>query len=109
MRERCVSGWFSTHGIKRHAIELCKTPTRKNGSSVITGQRPSRSIGEGDFLLAGRRILAGTGFRSDPRSHAEAQEFFGLPVLSPTLVNPKPLPPGHRPGRPVAGRDHVLP
>lgn len=44
--------------------------------------------GEGDFLLAGRRILAGTGFRSDPRSHAEAQEFFGLPVLSLTLVNP---------------------
>lgn len=44
--------------------------------------------GEGDFLLADRRILAGTGFRSDPRSHAEAQEFFGLPVTGLTLVNP---------------------
>ncbi|MEU5897013.1 MULTISPECIES: dimethylargininase [Streptomyces] len=45
--------------------------------------------GEGDYLLVGRRILAGTGFRTDPRSHAEAQEFFGLPVTGLTLVNPR--------------------
>ncbi|MEU6126219.1 dimethylargininase [Streptomyces sp. NPDC047123] len=44
--------------------------------------------GEGDYLLVGRRILAGTGFRTDRRSHAEAQEFFGLPVTGLTLVNP---------------------
>ncbi|MET8293923.1 dimethylargininase [Streptomyces sp. NPDC005180] len=44
--------------------------------------------GEGDFLTVGRRILAGTGFRTDPRSHLEAQEFLGLPVTSLTLVNP---------------------
>ncbi|WP_438290614.1 dimethylargininase [Streptomyces sp. HUAS TT7] len=45
--------------------------------------------GEGDYLLVGRRILAGTGFRTDLRSHAEAQEFFGLPVTGLTLVNPR--------------------
>ncbi|MET8102483.1 dimethylargininase [Streptomyces sp. NPDC005236] len=45
--------------------------------------------GEGDYLLAGRRLLAGTGFRTDPRSHAEAQEFFGVPVTGLTLVNPE--------------------
>ncbi|MFH8342775.1 dimethylargininase [Streptomyces sp. AM6-12] len=45
--------------------------------------------GEGDYLRVGRRILAGTGFRTDPRSHAEAQEFFGLPVTGLTLVNPE--------------------
>ncbi|MFD4156493.1 dimethylargininase [Streptomyces hydrogenans] len=45
--------------------------------------------GEGDYLTVGRRILAGTGFRTDPRSHAEAQEFFGLPVTGLTLVNPR--------------------
>jgi N-dimethylarginine dimethylaminohydrolase len=44
--------------------------------------------GEGDYLPVGRRILAGTGFRTDQRSHYEAQEFFGLPVTSLTLVNP---------------------
>ncbi|MFG2621624.1 dimethylargininase [Streptomyces sp. NPDC048507] len=45
--------------------------------------------GEGDILTVGRRLLAGTGFRTDPRSHAEAQEFFGLPVTSLTLVDPE--------------------
>ncbi|OKI43395.1 amidinotransferase [Streptomyces sp. TSRI0281] len=45
--------------------------------------------GEGDYLTVGRRILAGTGFRTDSRSHAEAQEFFGLPVTGLTLVNPR--------------------
>jgi N-dimethylarginine dimethylaminohydrolase len=44
--------------------------------------------GEGDYLRVGRRLLAGTGFRTDPRSHAEAQEFFGLPVTGLTLVDP---------------------
>ncbi|MFE9467598.1 dimethylargininase [Streptomyces virginiae] len=44
--------------------------------------------GEGDYLLVGDLLLAGTGFRSDPRSHAEAQEFFGRPVISLTLVDP---------------------
>jgi N-dimethylarginine dimethylaminohydrolase len=45
--------------------------------------------GEGDYLLVGRKLLAGTGFRTDQRSHAEAQEFFGLPVIGLTLVNPR--------------------
>ncbi|MFB6437645.1 dimethylargininase [Streptomyces sp. NPDC056411] len=45
--------------------------------------------GEGDYLLVGRRLLAGTGFRTDPRSHAEAQEFFGVPITGLTLVNPE--------------------
>ncbi|MFF2012510.1 dimethylargininase [Streptomyces sp. NPDC058195] len=45
--------------------------------------------GEGDYLLVGRRLLAGTGFRTDPRSHAEAQEFFGVPVTGLTLVDPR--------------------
>ena len=44
--------------------------------------------GEGDYLRVGRRMLAGTGFRTDSRSHAEAQEFFGIPVTGLTLVNP---------------------
>ncbi|MFG2963231.1 dimethylargininase [Streptomyces sp. NPDC048288] len=45
--------------------------------------------GEGDLLTVGRRILAGTGFRTDIRAHTEAQEFFGLPVTSLSLVNPR--------------------
>lgn len=45
--------------------------------------------GEGDFLCAGGVILAGTGFRSDPRAHDEVREFFGRPVVSLTLVDPR--------------------
>ncbi|WP_018348677.1 dimethylargininase [Longispora albida] len=45
--------------------------------------------GEGDYLLAGRWLLAGTGFRTDIRSHAETQEVFGRPVVSLTLVDPR--------------------
>jgi N-dimethylarginine dimethylaminohydrolase len=45
--------------------------------------------GEGDYLFAGDRILAGTGFRTDIRSHAEAQRMFGRPVVSLQLVDPR--------------------
>jgi N-dimethylarginine dimethylaminohydrolase/methylmalonyl-CoA mutase cobalamin-binding subunit len=43
--------------------------------------------GEGDFLLTGGWLLAGTGFRTDRRAHAEAEAFFGRPVIGLTLVN----------------------
>lgn len=43
--------------------------------------------GEGDYLLAGRHLLAGTGFRTDPRSHEEAAHIFGRPVHPLALVD----------------------
>jgi N-dimethylarginine dimethylaminohydrolase len=45
--------------------------------------------GEGDFLLTGDRFLAGTGLRSDPRSVDEVAEYFELPVVRLTLVDPR--------------------
>ncbi len=44
--------------------------------------------GEGDYLYTGERILAGTGFRTERRSHAEAAEHLGRPVVPLTLVDP---------------------
>ncbi len=44
--------------------------------------------GEGDFLLVGDTILAGTGFRSDSDSHREVAEIFGREVVTLELVNP---------------------
>ncbi|GGZ27746.1 dimethylargininase [Streptomyces poonensis] len=44
--------------------------------------------GEGDLVPAGRWVLAGTGFRTTREAHREAQEFFGVPVISLQLVNP---------------------
>jgi N-dimethylarginine dimethylaminohydrolase len=44
---------------------------------------------EGDFAWTGRLLLAGTGFRTDPAAHAEAQEALGVPVVSLQLVDPR--------------------
>jgi N-dimethylarginine dimethylaminohydrolase len=44
--------------------------------------------GEGDFLLIGDVILAGTGFRSATASHEEIARIFGREVVSLNLVNP---------------------
>ncbi|GAA1542431.1 N-dimethylarginine dimethylaminohydrolase [Microbacterium ginsengiterrae] len=45
--------------------------------------------GEGDFLLVGDTILAGTGFRSTGDSHREVGEVFGREVVSLNLVDPR--------------------
>jgi N-dimethylarginine dimethylaminohydrolase len=44
---------------------------------------------EGDFVWTTKYLLAGTGFRTDPGAHAEAQETLGVPVISLQLINPK--------------------
>lgn len=45
--------------------------------------------GEGDILLAGDHILAGTGFRTTHAAHARVQEVFGRPVITLQLVDPR--------------------
>lgn len=45
--------------------------------------------GEGDFAVTASYLLAGRGFRASPRSHGEAQEFFGRPVIGLDLVDPR--------------------
>ena len=45
--------------------------------------------GQGDLLPVGEKILAGAGFRTDPRAHAEIAEIFGRPVVSLELVDPR--------------------
>ncbi|ROR45184.1 dimethylargininase [Kitasatospora cineracea] len=45
--------------------------------------------GEGDLLVAGDRILAGTGFRTEAAAHAEAAEFLGREVVTLRLVDPR--------------------
>lgn len=44
---------------------------------------------EGDLAWTGQLLLAGTGFRTDPGAHAEAQEVLGVPVVSLQLVDPR--------------------
>ncbi|MGJ6979718.1 dimethylargininase [Aestuariimicrobium soli] len=54
----------------------CRTPRRTNE-------------GEGDFLIVGDVILAGHGFRTDPRSHDELRAIFDREVVSLRLVDPR--------------------
>lgn len=45
--------------------------------------------GQGDLLPVGEMILAGTGFRTDPRAHGEIAEIFERRVISLELVDPR--------------------
>ncbi|WP_298868387.1 dimethylargininase [uncultured Microbacterium sp.] len=60
---------------------------RSHGYDTVMPQEINE--GEGDFLLAGDVILAGTGFRSVGDSHREVQEVFGREVVTLTLVDPR--------------------
>lgn len=57
-----------------------------NGFTVA--QPVSTNEGEGDFLLVGDTIFAGTGFRSDAASHDELRKIYGREVVTLTLVDP---------------------
>jgi len=59
---------------------------RSHGFTVA--EPVSVNEGEGDFLLVGDRILAGTGFRSDAASHDELRKLFGREVVTLQLVDP---------------------
>jgi N-dimethylarginine dimethylaminohydrolase len=61
---------------------------RRQGCSEV---RQARWVneGEGDYLVSGPWVLAGSGFRTDPRAHAEAEGFFGRPVVGLKLVDPR--------------------
>nr|WP_248241683.1 dimethylargininase [Microbacterium kunmingense] len=60
---------------------------RDNGYDVVVPREVNE--GEGDFLLVGDTILAGTGFRSTGDSHREVGEVFGREVVSLNLVDPR--------------------
>ena len=45
--------------------------------------------GEGDLLVVGEVVLAGSGFRTDPRAHAEAARVLRRPVVPLELVDPR--------------------
>ncbi|HET8600636.1 MAG TPA: arginine deiminase-related protein [Segeticoccus sp.] len=59
-------------------------------SGITTFVTPDHvNEGEGDFLVVGNTVLAGTGFRTRPPAHQQVEEVFGLPVISLTLVDPR--------------------
>ncbi|QPZ38881.1 dimethylargininase [Paramicrobacterium chengjingii] len=57
-----------------------------NGYRVVEPKNVNE--GEGDLLLVGDTVLAGTGFRTSIESHREVAETFDREVISLNLVNP---------------------
>lgn len=68
--ERPFMNWFAAHGFE--VVEPVEVQE-----------------GEGDFLLVGDTILAGTGFRSVGDSHRELAEVFRREVVSLRLIDPR--------------------
>ncbi len=60
---------------------------KSHGYTTVQTQHVNE--GQGDLLPVGEMILAGTGFRTDPRAHAEIAEIVGRPVVSLQLVDPR--------------------
>ncbi|WP_035809340.1 dimethylargininase [Curtobacterium sp. UNCCL17] len=59
------------------------------GQAGLTVAEPEQTNeGEGDFLLIGDTIFAGTGFRSDSTSHDELAKIYGREVVTLKLINP---------------------
>ncbi len=61
---------------------------RRSGYSSVT-EPEHMNEGEGDIIFAGRAIIAGYGFRTDPAVRDEVEKLFGLPVISVRLVDPR--------------------
>ncbi len=45
--------------------------------------------GEGDFIAVGGLLVAGSGFRTELAAHREVQEYFGRPVVTLRLTDPR--------------------
>ncbi len=60
---------------------------RRNGYQVA--EPACVNEGEGDIVFAGRAILAGYGFRTDPETREQVESLYGLPVISLRLVDPR--------------------
>lgn len=58
-------------------------------NGLISPTRPEFvNEGEGDFMVVGQTILAGTGFRTDPRAHGELAAHLRREVVTLNLVDP---------------------
>jgi N-dimethylarginine dimethylaminohydrolase len=59
----------------------------RRGYRIVSTRHVSE--GQGDFLRIGGMLLAGHGFRTDARAHAEVAEILRMPVISLELVDPR--------------------
>jgi N-dimethylarginine dimethylaminohydrolase len=84
---KVLGSWF------RHAERAAEARAylhwfSQNGFPELVEPR-SVNEGEGDIVFAGRAILAGHGFRTDPAIRGQLEDVFGLPVISLGLADPR--------------------
>ena len=92
-----ANGGFIAHGIA--IVARFRFAERAGESRAYAewmssrGYRPvsTRHVneGQGDLLMVGDMVLAGYGFRTDRRAHAEVSAALGVPVVSLELVDPR--------------------
>ena len=92
-----ANGGFTLDGVAytarfRHPERQAEAPAytdwfRANGFRVHEAREVNE--GEGDFLVVGETLLAGTGFRTSVESHAELARVTGREVVKLRLVDPR--------------------
>jgi N-dimethylarginine dimethylaminohydrolase len=75
------------HPERAHEAALHAAHLRARGIEVVEPTHVNE--GEGDFLVLGSMILAGTGFRTSLHAHVEAARVLDRPVVSLELVDPR--------------------
>ncbi len=71
------------------AAEAVEHAAWLRGQGVAVADPTQTNEGEGDFLVLGSMILAGTGFRTSLHAHVEAARVLDRPVVSLQLVDPR--------------------
>ncbi len=88
---RVLGATFATPeraGEAAHHVAWHREHAAKLGwSTVVESQHVNEA--EGDFAVLGDVVLAGYGFRTDPRGHAELADTVGVPVVGLRLVDPR--------------------
>lgn len=85
---RALGAWFAHTQRRDEADAYAARLAATSGVARVVAPRHVNE-GEGDFLVVGGLVLAGTGFRTDRAAHHEVEEVFGLPVVSLRLVDPR--------------------
>lgn len=74
---------------ERHAEAPAYLAWLRSAGLDLVAEPTHVNEGEGDFIVVGDRVLAGTGYRTDPGAHAEAAAVLGVEVVSLELVDPR--------------------
>ncbi len=86
VNDRAVVARFKFHQRADEARAYADWMTAR-GYPPVTTQHTNE--GQGDLLVVGATILAGTGFRTDEAAHAEIAAAVGLPVVTLELTDPR--------------------